>query len=147
MSTAIDMNSLKTKLKDGWVKYESKIVLILGFILIAVISFEAGTLKGANFSQKPLIIEKSAASVAADGNMTAATPAQAQNLASEAKIDPTSTPALPQNCAFVGSKNSNKYHLLTCRYAKGIKAENRVCFSSQDEAQSKGYVADKNCIK
>lgn len=139
----MDTNSLKTKLKDVWVKYESKIVLILGFILIAVISFEAGTLKTANFSQKPLIIEKQAGST---DNVAPGVPSQAQNLASETPIDPTSTPA-PTNCAYVGSKNSTMYHLAASSYAKNIKAENRVCFSSPDEAKSKGYVPDKSLSK
>jgi hypothetical protein len=143
MSTAIDMNSLKTKLKEYWVKYESKIILLVGFVLIAVISFEIGTLKAANFTQKPLIIEKQATL----DNAPSGAPAQAQNLTPETPLGSTSTPTPPANCTFVGSKNSNKYHLPTCRYAKGIKVENRVCFSSQDEAQSKGYVPDKNCIK
>jgi len=137
------MDKKDGKVKEFLVKYEAKIVLVLLLILVAVISFEAGSLKGAAFSQKLLIIEKQANA----GNTTSGTPSQAQNSTQEAKIDPTSTLAPSADCAYVGSKNSNKYHLPTCRYAKGIKAENRVCFSSQDEAKSKGYVADKNCIK
>lgn len=137
------MEKKNGKIKEFLVRYEAKIVLVLLLVLVAVISFEVGSLKGAAFSQKPLIIEKQA-NVA---NATSGALSQAQNSTQEAKIDPTSPSALSQDCSYLGSKNSNKYHLPTCRYAKGIKAENRICFSSQDEARSKGYVADKNCVK
>lgn len=46
----------------------------------------------------------------------------------------------PEGTQFVGSKNSDKYHYCDCRYAKRIDSENLVCFSSEEEAQSEGYV-------
>ncbi len=141
---------LKTKTKDFWQKYEHKIILTVGFILVAVISFEGGVLKGQKTVQNPLIIEKPAEStvpIENASNPSVQGVSKAQNLPSETKKDPSEISTLPQNCAFVGSKNSNKYHLPTCRYAKNINPENRVCFSSQDEAKSKGYLPDKNCIK
>jgi hypothetical protein len=45
------------------------------------------------------------------------------------------------DCAFVGSKNSTKYHLPTSGSAKRIKPENLVCFMSVDEAVARGYEA------
>jgi len=137
---------LKTKTKDFWQKYEHKIILIIGFVLVAVISFEGGFLKGQKTVQNPLIIEKPAENTN-DNNQTVCGVSQAQNLPSEAKKDPNDINALPQTCAFVGSKNSNKYHLPTCRYAKNISPKNLVCFSSKIEAESRGYLPDKNCIK
>ncbi|MFZ2976041.1 MAG: hypothetical protein WA055_05450 [Candidatus Moraniibacteriota bacterium] len=134
---------LKTKTRDFWQKYEHKIILIIGFILVAIISFEGGVLKGQKTAQNPLIIEKPAD----NNNQTVCGVSQAQNLPSEAKKDPSEISTLPQTCAFIGSKNSNKYHLPTCRYAKNINPENRVCFSSKIEAESRGYLPDKNCIK
>jgi hypothetical protein len=146
MSTVMDKNTLKTKTTDFWQKYEHKIILIVGFVLVAVISFEGGLLKGQKTAQNPIIIEKPAEN-ASDSNQAVRGVSQAQNLPSEAKKDPNDINALPQTCAFVGSKNSNKYHLPTCRYAKNINPENRVCFSSKIEAESRGYLPDKNCIK
>lgn len=144
----MNKESLKTKSKELWEKYEAKIVLVLGLILIAVISFEVGALKGSNFSQKPLIIEKPTNSAVTAGNVATSTaPAQAQKLTTGALTDSTS-PIVPlANCAYVGSKNSTMYHLATSSYAKNIKPENRVCFSSTDEAQSKGYQPDKSLSK
>lgn len=46
---------------------------------------------------------------------------------------------------FVGSKNSNKYHNLSCTWAGRIKPENRVYFASVAEAEKAGYVACKVC--
>lgn len=45
------------------------------------------------------------------------------------------------DCAFVGSKNSTKYHLPTSGSAKRIKPENLVCFTGADEAVARGYEA------
>lgn len=45
----------------------------------------------------------------------------------------------------VGSKNGTKYHLLTCGGASQIKEENKVFFSSKEEALSKGYSPAANC--
>lgn len=144
---------MPAKIKDFWEKYEQKIILILGLVLISVLSFEAGVLKGADFGQKPLIIESvssadNCVSKDQNGSMGAAEASNLPQNASNVKNQDNSTPlALPQNCSFLGSKNSNKYHLPSCRWAKSIKPENRVCFSSEDEAKSRGYLPDKNCIK
>ncbi|PIP27977.1 MAG: hypothetical protein COX29_03700 [Candidatus Moranbacteria bacterium CG23_combo_of_CG06-09_8_20_14_all_35_22] len=132
---------MNSKVKDFWQKYEYKIVLAVGFVLVAVVSFEGGILKGQKLSQNPVIIEKSIENaVPIENNINSAVQgvSQSQNLPTEVKN---------KDCALVGSKNSNKYHLPTCRYAKSIKPENRVCFSSEDDAKSKGYLPDKNCIK
>lgn len=50
-----------------------------------------------------------------------------------------------ENCQFVGSKNSNKYHLPSCAPAKRIKPENLRCFVSQAAAEAAGYVP--GCLK
>ena len=114
MSTAMDKNTLKAKTKDFWQKYEHKIILIVGFILVAVISFEGGVLKGQKTAQNPLIIEKPA-----DNNsQSVCGVSQSQNLPSEPKKSENSAIEQPKDCAFVGSKNSNKYHLPTCQWAQ-----------------------------
>lgn len=140
------MSTMKKQLYDFWVKSEQKIVLAIGLILIAIIAFEAGFLQGQKYQQKPLIIEKPAITPAEAQNALN-DPSQASNLAPEAKIAPTSTNAQPKNCAFVGSKNSNKYHLPACHFAKLIKPENLVCFASTQDAVAKNYQPDKGCIK
>ena len=138
-------NGFKTKTKDFWEKYEYKVVLFLGFILVSAISFEAGILQGNKIKNDPIIIEKPVES--GNNNQAVQGVSQSQNLASEGKNKDDSVSAQLQDCALVGSKNSNKYHLPTCRWAKNIKPENIVCFSDENDAKSKGYLLDKNCIK
>ncbi|HRZ95780.1 MAG TPA: hypothetical protein P5262_04440 [Candidatus Moranbacteria bacterium] len=139
------------KLIEFFAKYESKIVLVLGFVLVSAISFEAGAIKSAKISQKPIVIEKLAS---VDCEKQNSNPQESQNLIQEGQNDisgmnkPGQTvPTNRQDCAYVGSKNSNKYHLSTCRWAKNIKPENVICFKDKNDAESKGYLPDKNCIK
>ena len=74
----------------------------------------------------------------------------------EATVIPITTPAPtagpqpedrggPGDTAYVGSKNSNKYHLPSCRYAQSIDDENRVVWASREEAEAAGYEACKVC--
>jgi hypothetical protein len=44
-----------------------------------------------------------------------------------------------EGCQYVGSRNSDLYHLPTCAAAKRIKPENLVCFATPEEAAQKGY--------
>jgi methylphosphotriester-DNA--protein-cysteine methyltransferase len=55
----------------------------------------------------------------------------------EASQEPASSPR--EKCMYVGSKNSDLYHLPSCAAAKRIKAENLVCFSSPEQAAQQGY--------
>lgn len=144
----------KKAIKEFWEKYELKIVLLVGFILVSAISFEFGLIQGKKGQDSPLIIEKFTQGEAgpvlgqnADAKTPSASTPGAQKTAQEAKITPTGSTIPTQNCQFVGSKNSNKYHLPTCRWSKQIKPENIVCFASAEVAASKGYLPDKGCVK
>ena len=58
---------------------------------------------------------------------------------------PGATPhLLSPTVKFVGSKTSNKYHYPDCRWAKQIRPENLVTFSSAEERE-KGYVSCPEC--
>lgn len=46
---------------------------------------------------------------------------------------------------YVGSKNSSKYHLPWCSGAARIVEENKVWFSSKEEAEQAGYAPAANC--
>lgn len=46
---------------------------------------------------------------------------------------------------FVASKSSNKYHTLTCSYAKKIKDSNKVYYKTAAEAKADGKTACKRC--
>jgi hypothetical protein len=131
---------IKSKLKEFWLKNEAKIILVFGFLLVSVVAFEFGLMQGQKWQQKPLIIEKTASAEAPKG--------EAVNLATpDPKPAPEASLASKKDCAFIGSKNSNKFHLPTCSFAKRIKPENVVCFKSAEDAAAKNYLPDKGCIK
>lgn len=46
---------------------------------------------------------------------------------------------------YVGSVNSDKYHRSSCEWARKIKPNNEIWFSSAEDAHSQGYVACKVC--
>ena len=47
--------------------------------------------------------------------------------------------------SYVASKNSNKYHLPWCSGAARITEENKIWFSSKEEAEAAGYTPAGNC--
>jgi hypothetical protein len=135
--------------KEFFLKNETKIVLVVGFCLVSAISFEFGFLQGQKWQQKPLVIEKpSDASLQQESASAGNSEPQGtvKGAASTSQANKTSTsqaPANTTNCAFVGSKNSDKYYLPTCSYAKRVKPENLICFKSADEALRQGRTESK----
>ena len=93
------------------------------------------------------------ANVAVSGEATAktsprpTTPATAQPTAPKAAPKPITEAVAPEagEAMYVGSKNGTKFHLLTCPGASQIKEENKVYFTSKQEAYSKGYTEAANC--
>lgn len=136
---------MKEKIIEFWKENETKIVLLIGLVLVALIAFQGGYLKGKAQKDSPLVIEKAADCPNSLDNQ----PDQAKTEASVNNPPATNNSGTSENknCAYVGSKNSNKYHLPACRYAKTIKPENLVCFSSAEDAVKRGYQPDTNCIK
>lgn len=142
-------NKSTQKIKELFLKYEQKIVLIIAFCLISAISYGFGVLQGQKWQQKPLIIEKPA---------NISEEQKRSNLTNFEASGATQTPALQTiavsngpttnaaNCAYVGSKKSNKFYLPTCSYAKQVKPENLVCFKTAEEAIGQGRTESK-CTK
>jgi hypothetical protein len=140
------MSTMKERISEFWKNNEMKVVLLVGLVLVALISFQGGYLKGKAQKESPLIIEKTA-DCSYSPEINTLNEAKIEANASNAQVESNPIASENKNCAFVGSKNSNKYHLPTCRYAKNIKPENLVCFSSPGDAEKRGYQPDTNCIK
>lgn len=49
------------------------------------------------------------------------------------------------NAQFIASAKADKYHKESCQHAKRISEENRVEFSTIEEAKEAGYIACKVC--
>ena len=133
------------KTKNIWLKYEEKIILAIGIVLIAGIAFEAGFLQGEKNKKEPVLINKVAGSTECAANESAKT--IDNNHTTEQPSAQNTAISDSKNCPYVASKNSNKYHLASCQFAAKIKPENKVCFSSADEAQKRGFQGAKCCIK
>jgi hypothetical protein len=127
------------KIKDFLLKNEHKIVLVIAFCLISAISFEFGTLHGQKWQQEPLIIEKPM-NIPQDTQDGQIEPQKASESVQITNSQPT------KDCAFVASKNSNKYHIPSCQWAKRIKPENLVCYKSAQDAEAAGK-QKCSCIK
>jgi len=115
------------------VKYrQSDILLTIGIILIALISFGAGRLTADSTDKEPIIIQNP------ENSYSASVYQSVKEQSDEKQIE---------QGTFVASKNSNKYHWPNCSAAKRISSENQVWFSSETEAQSTGYVRCSNFEK
>jgi hypothetical protein len=123
---------------DLLVLERGRILLFVSLLLVGAVSFQAGFLKGSSISEGPIVIERPVAPSCPEEVGT--DPATGASKTGTASALPD-----PGACAFVGSRNSDLYHLPTCGTAKRIKPENIVCFSSKEDAESKGYEA--GCVE
>jgi hypothetical protein len=139
------------KIKDIWLKYEEKIILLVGILMIAAIAFEAGFLYGEKNKKESVLVQKTADEIGLSCPQSEAETNKNNNNNDKKQGDSAKTEnevnVENKNCAFVASKNSNKYHLPACQFAQKIKPENKICFSSAEEAQGRGYQGAKCCIK
>jgi hypothetical protein len=133
---------------------QDKIVLIVGAILIAAIGFAGGRLSVLQKQAEPIIIEESdqlcscpkEGSVAGDqATDKQAAPEAKEELSSKTDLSSSNSQTTTQEGKYVGSKNSKKYHLPDCQYAKKIKEENQTWFKSAKEALDAGYEPCGTC--
>ncbi|MBI5787093.1 MAG: hypothetical protein HY446_00890 [Candidatus Niyogibacteria bacterium] len=104
----------------AWIwENESDLVVALSFMLIAVVGFGLGRLSVLKQTGPSLEIQKFAAPALESANQTAG--------------------------ALLGSKNGTAYHLPSCPGALKIKEENKIWFSSREEAEKLGYKPASNC--
>lgn len=109
-------------LKSFFKQNQDKIVLCIGVFLIALIAFGLGRLSyNIGASKEPIQI--------IDNKIFNANKAEIGETITEQKQG-----------IFVGSKNSNKYHLPSCQWAKKIKKQNEIWFQSTIEAEKAGYL-------
>jgi len=105
--------------------YEKDIILAVVIILVALIGFGLGRLSKIKEGKAPLIVENT------------------QNDAN-AQIAPSISNTTADG-GVVASKNGTKYHYPWCSGAATIKEENKVTFSTIEEARKAGYLPASNC--
>lgn len=152
------MKNLSTKItewsKETWHKHGERILVFFALILVALVSFNAGQTheKSVKSAEINMVINEKSGKVAQKEQEVKALGEALERKGIEVTENSESTEkndvnAKEKECVFVGSKNSNKYHLPTCQSAAKIKQENRVCFSSTEDAKNQGYEPAKCCIK
>jgi len=131
-------------IKSFWANYEYKVVLAIGFLLVAVISFEFGYMQSKPINASPIIIEKAPVSPEISPEGLDNDIMKSDTNIAQKEATSTNSQQLT-NCIYVGSKNSNKYYPPTCSYAKRIKPENLSCFKTESEATAQGRIRSTGC--
>ena len=115
---------------------EKKIVLSIALILIVLLSFTFGIMKGRGISQEPLVIslpENPPIIINSEKFLE-------KEVGELSKIK-----EIENTCLYVGSQKGSKYYPPTCSYAKKVTPENLRCFASDEDAVEKGYTKSTSC--
>ncbi len=115
--------------QDILIKNEDRIILAIGFVLVAILSFGAGKLSEVQQGQTPIIFQD-----------TANCP-KSQGLSADNQGGVITEETAGQ---IIGNKNSRIYHLPGGSFYGKISAENRVYFATEADAQKAGYRKAKN---
>lgn len=128
------MKKLLLRWMSAFRREREHIGVFASICLVGILGFEAGTMAAGSVGAAPIVIEIPAVAIprAADEGLVAGVTAVAPDVEKK-------------DCAFVGSRNSNLYHLPTCASAKRIKPENIVCFTGPEDAEKRGY--GPGCLK
>lgn len=139
------MSSLKF-LQDWFQGKSQKILSTSAFLMVAGLSFVGGTLfqKDQAVEESKLVItvpDYTAKEKTLIEEQRGTLPSSDSAMVPIAKdVTPTQEVQSQTNCPYVGSKNSDKYHLASCGVVKRIKPENRRCFASPEVAEASGYM-------
>ena len=127
MNLSEKLKKVKEKIKP----IENDVVLVIVIILVALISFGLGRLSKIRENKTPITIEN------ISGNISAS---QIGDSGPAVKPGVTAGERL-----YVASKSGTKYHYPWCSGAQNIKEENKIWFSSKEQAESAGYTPASNC--
>ncbi len=123
--------------KESVKKHEFDIVLTIGILLIALVSFGAGLLIDFSEDSQSIIIQNSTSNTIDPNDLGTGQAASVHQ----------SLPKTEEQGRFVGSVNSNKYHWPDCPWAEKIGEQNKIWFDSEEEARNAGYARCRNFEK
>ena len=112
------------------------VVLISAVVLLGFLSYGLGRLSAQSSSASGVILCESL-----PPNTVSATVAQTPSYEDREM----STATIGEVASFVGSKNGSVYHFPWCSGAQRIKEENKVWFTTKEEAERAGYRPASNC--
>ena len=117
-----EIKKVKHKIKP----FENDLIIVIIIILVTFTAFGLYRLAELRGNKTPITIEKK-------------TETGESGILNAEKL-----PASPAS-GFVASKNGTKYYYPWCSGVSRIKEENKVWFSSSDEAKKAGYSPASNC--
>ena len=109
------------------------LLIVIIIVLVGLISFELGRLSKDN-ATPGIKIEYP--------NQEEANVLSSQN---QAKVSPNQAIQNSTGKSFFASSRGHKYYPLGCSAGKSIKQENRIYFSSREEAKKAGYALSTSC--
>lgn len=132
----LNLSEKLKKVKEKLKPIENDVVLVIVIILVALISFGLGRLSKIRENKTPITIENISGNISAsqigDSGKNIPAPAVKPGFTAEEKL-------------YVASKSGTKYHYPWCSGALNIKEENKIWFSSKEQAESAGYQPASNC--
>lgn len=132
------VNPKLKEIADWFINNEKDILSVTGIVLIALISFGAGRLSVPVIVKQPVVVQ--------NNDFFASAPSSSANL-SQIIVNKRTTTINGQEGKLVASKNGKYYHWPWSSWAKNIKLENRVWFSSEAEAQVAGFKRASNFLE
>lgn len=127
----LNLSEKLKKVKEKIKPIENDIILVGVIILVALISFGLGRLSKIGENKTPITIENISGNISAS-QIGDNSPAVKPGVTAGEKL-------------FVASKSGTKYHYPWCPGALNIKEENKIWFSSKEEAEKSGYSPAANC--
>ena len=137
----LHLNLIHT-VKEWCRSHGRNLFMLAGFLMVGGLSFESGLLKGKTSQSDPIVLSIPIIAPAQEERTEKVLSVSEEQKEGARLISEQKDTA---KCPLVGSRNSNKYHALTCAVVKRIKPENRVCFASKEDAEKRGYVV--GCLK
>ncbi len=131
------MSNLANKIKqvkDKIKPMENDFILIIVIILVALISFGLGRLSKIRENKIPITIENAISNISSASDASGVLPDVARSVGKN-----------NSEKLYVASKSGTKYHYPWCAGAVNIKEENKIWFSSKEEAEKSGYSPASNC--
>lgn len=144
-------NSMPMKIDEYLENNRDNFFLLSGFILVLIAGFFSGYFYSEEYrANRELIVENQDKNCESLFNMHS-TDSNGDLSSKDTEI--FSNESVPQIAdlnkkgLFVASKNSNIYHRPDCASARNIKEENKIWFSSEAEAQKRGFRPSKSCFR
>lgn len=125
--------TLLDRIPEGVLTALVVILAVCGAFGLGVLAGRADRGGDISFEQAPLIEKNSV------------TASLSQVPLPEAENTKASAPAISVGGQYVGSKKGTKYHFPWCPGAKAMSEENKIWFSTQEEAEKAGYTKAANC--